>query len=134
MAKDHRCLYCAFTMPTYLNAKFRQLLIDSLVSKPSFYISYSRDRLNFYSKFIRCFLEYLKNCKEYESNQYYIKNHYQNATKNQKGNFKFLKFHGFLGTFLKNYVFFLKNSNFDMDNQFWMKLLPKWYPDFYTLF
>ena len=46
--------------------------------------------------------KYLKNYKDFESNQYYIENHYQNATKNQKGNFKFLKFHGFLDAFLKN--------------------------------
>ena len=42
---------------------------------------YSGDHLKFYSKFIECFLEYLKNYKDYESNQYYIENHYQNATK-----------------------------------------------------
>ena len=72
---------------------------------------YSGDHLKFYSKFIGYFLEYLKNYKDYESNQYYIENHYQNATKNEKENFKFLKFHGFLGTFLKN-------SNFDRDDYF----------------
>ena len=47
------------------------------------------DQLKFYSKFIGCFLEYLKNYKDYENNQYYIKNHYQNATKNEKEYFKF---------------------------------------------
>ena len=47
---------------------------------------YSGDHLKFYSKFIECFLKYLKNYKDYESNQYYIENHYQNATKNE--NFK----------------------------------------------
>ena len=65
-------------------------------------IKYSPARLKFYSRFIGCFLKYLKNYKEFESNQYYIEKHYQNATKNQKGNFKFLKFHGFLDAFLKN--------------------------------
>ena len=63
---------------------------------------YSPARKKFYSKFIGCFLKYLKNYKDFESNQYYIEKHYQNATKNQKGNFKFLKFHGFLDAFLKN--------------------------------